>query len=129
GGEALPKSGSDGAGFAIAQALGHSIVATTPALAPLVLDAVDPMQADLSGVSHDAELAVWVDGAVAVRLTGSLLWTHFGISGPVALNASLHWLRAQLEGRPAAMTASFRPGARFEDADADWQRRATINPT
>jgi predicted flavoprotein YhiN len=127
GGQALPKSGSDGAGFIIARQLGHTIVPTTPALAPLLLDPADAMHADLSGVSHDAELAVWIDGAVAVRLTGSLLWTHFGISGPVALNASRHWLRAQLDRRPVAMTLSFRPGMRFDQVDEDWQRRAGAN--
>jgi predicted flavoprotein YhiN len=128
GGQALPKSGSDGAGFAIARRLGHTIVPTTPALAPLLLDPADIVHAAVSGVSHDVELAVWIDHAVAIRLTGSLLWTHFGISGPVVLNASRHWLRAQLEGRPVALTASFRPGARFDDVDADWQRRAAANP-
>ena len=129
GGQALPKSGSDGAGFAIARRLGHTIVPTTPALAPLLLDASDAVHAAVSGVSQDVELAVWVDGSVAVRLMGALLWTHFGISGPVALDASRHWLRARLEGRPAAITASFRPGARFEDVDADWQRRVAAGPT
>src|SRR5580765_657943 len=128
GGQALPKSGSDGAGFAIARRLGHTIVPTTPALAPLLLDATDTVHAAVSGVSQEVELTVWIDGAVAVRLAGSLLWTHFGISGPVVLNASRHWLRAQLEGRPVALTASFRPGAGFDAAEADWQRRAAANP-
>jgi predicted flavoprotein YhiN len=128
GGQSLPKSGSDGAGFAIARRLGHTIVPTTPALAPLLLDAADAMHAAVSGVSHDVELAVWVDGAVAIRLIGSLLWTHFGISGPVALNASRHWLRAQLEGRSVAMTANLRPGRQFDEVDADWQRLAIANP-
>jgi predicted Rossmann fold flavoprotein len=128
GGQSLPKSGSDGAGFAIARRLGHTIVPTTPALAPLLLASTDAVHADVAGVSHDVELAVWIDGAVAIRLSGSLLWTHFGISGPVALNASRHWLRAQLEGRPVAMTANVRPGHRFNDVDADWQRRAIANP-
>jgi predicted Rossmann fold flavoprotein len=128
GGQALPKSGSDGAGFEIARRLGHTIVPTTPALAPLLLDAADTVHAAVSGVSHDVELAVWIDDAVAIRLTGSLLWTHFGISGPVVLNASRHWLRAQLEGRRVALTASFRPGARFDDVDADWQRRVAASP-
>jgi predicted Rossmann fold flavoprotein len=128
GGQALPKSGSDGAGFSIARRLGHTIVPTTPALAPLLLDATDTVHAAVSGVSQEVQLSVWIDGAVAVRLTGSLLWTHFGISGPVVLNASRHWLRAQLEDRPVALTASFRPGADFEAADADWQRRAAANP-
>ena len=128
GGQSLPKSGSDGAGFAIARGLGHTIVPTTPALAPLLLDSTDTVHADVSGVSHDVELAVWVGRAVAIRLAGSLLWTHFGISGPVALNASRHWLRAQLEGRPVAMTANFRLGAQFDEVDADWQRRSIANP-
>ena len=128
GGQSLPKSGSDGAGFAIARRLGHTLVPTTPALAPLLLASTDAVHADVSGVSHDVELAVWIDGAVATRLSGSLLWTHFGISGPVALNASRHWLRAQLEGRPVAMTANLRPGQRFEDVDADWQRLAIASP-
>ena len=128
GGQSLPKSGSDGAGFAIARRLGHTIVPTTPALAPLLLDAADGVHAAVSGVSHDVELAVRVDGAIAIRLTGSLLWTHFGISGPVALNASRHWLRAQLEGRPVAMTVNLRPGRQFDEVDADWQRLASANP-
>jgi predicted Rossmann fold flavoprotein len=128
GGQSLPKSGSDGAGFAIARHLGHTIVPITPALAPLLLDASDTVHRAVSGVSQDVDLAIRVNGAVAVRLTGSLLWTHFGISGPVALNASRHWLRAQLEGTPVAITANFRPGEQFDDVDADWQRRATANP-
>jgi predicted Rossmann fold flavoprotein len=128
GGQSLPKSGSDGAGFAIAKRLGHTIVPTTPALAPLLLAATDRVHAEVSGVSQDVELAVWVDGAVSTRLTGSLLWTHFGISGPVALNASRHWLRAQLEGRAVAMTANLRPGLQFDAIDAGWQRAATANP-
>jgi predicted Rossmann fold flavoprotein len=128
GGQSLPRSGSDGAGFAIARRLGHTIVPTTPALAPLLLDPAETIHAKVSGVSQDVELAVWVDGAVAIRLSGSLLWTHFGISGPVALNASRHWLRARLEGRPAAITVNFRPGAQFDAVDAEWQRRAADNP-
>jgi predicted Rossmann fold flavoprotein len=82
------------------------------------------MHRELTGVSHDVELAVWVDGAVAVRLPGALLWTHFGVSGPVSLNASRHWLRAQLEGRPVSITANFRAGAPFEVVDAEWQQLA-----
>ena len=52
------------------------------------------MHVALSGVAVDATLTIWIDGRAAVRLREALLWTHFGISGPVALNASRHWLRA-----------------------------------
>ena len=102
GGHSLPKSGSDGAGFAMAERLGHTIVPTTPGLAPLLLSVEAPdspaFHTELSGVSHEVELTVWIDGAAATRLTGALLWTHFGVSGPVAMNASRHWARAHAGG-------------------------------
>lgn len=122
GGQALPKSGSDGAGFEFARALGHAIVPTTPALAPLLVARTDgdDLHRDLTGVAQDVELSVWVDGRVAIRLGGSILWTHFGVSGPVALDASRHWLRGRLEGRTVGLTVNFLPGRRFEDLDARW---------
>lgn len=127
GGQSLPKSGSDGVGFAIAARLGHTIVAPTPALAPLLLSDGE-IHRELSGVSQDVELAVWIDGAIDLRLRGAMLWTHFGVSGPVALNASRHWLRAQLDLRSAAVTVNFRPGERFDEVDADWTRLALEHP-
>ena len=118
GGRSLPKSGSDGFGYQIAARLGHTIVDTTPALAPLVLDEhVSGLHKALSGVAHPAELSLWVDGRVTIRLTGSLLWTHFGLSGPLALDASRHWARAVLEGRKVQMRLSVLPGTTFEGMD------------
>ena len=86
------------------------------------------MHAELSGVAHQVELTLRVDDAVAVRLTGSLLWTHFGISGPVALNMSRHWLRARLEGRVASLTANVFPGLTFEQIDGWWTGGAGGRP-
>ena len=59
---------------------------------------------------------------------GSLLWTHFGISGPVALNASRHWLRAQEEGRDAAISVNFYPGLTFDDLDRQLTSIARSHP-
>jgi predicted Rossmann fold flavoprotein len=119
GGRSLPKSGSDGTGYTFATALGHSLVDTTPALAPLVLDeTVSTMYRALSGVAHPAEAALWVNGRVSIRLTGPLLWTHFGVSGPLALNLSRHWARASLEGAAVRVTLSMFPGETFDDVDA-----------
>ena len=129
GGRSLPKSGSDGAGFEIARRLGHRIIATTPALVPLVLEAGEgAMHRALAGVAHDAELTLWADEKIGLRLRGSLLWTHFGISGPVTLNMSRHWLRAVLDGRRASLTLSFQPGWTFADAERWWTTRAKENP-
>ena len=127
GGKSLPKSGSDGAGYEMAKRLGHTIVPTTPALAPLVLSEPS-IHAQLSGVSQDVELAVWADGGILVRLAGALLWTHFGVSGPVAMNASRHWLRAKLEGQEAAISVNFCPGRQFDSVDAELQRVAEASP-
>lgn len=128
GGQSLPKSGSDGAGYRFAEHLGHTIVPTTAGLVPLVLDDEEPLHRPLSGVSHIAELTVWVDGAAAVRLDGALLWTHFGVSGPVALNASRHWARARREGRRVGVSASYCPGQRFDDVDLRLTELAGARP-
>lgn len=119
GGLSLPKTGSDGFGYTLATSFGHSIVPTTPGLAPLILDDTTPsaIHRQLTGVSHEAEIAVWVHDRIAARLRGSLLWTHFGISGPAALDASRHWARAALEGTPPVSTLSFVPGQTFDDVD------------
>src|SRR5262249_43217300 len=110
GGLSLPKTGSDGAGYDFARSLGHTIVPTTPGLVPLVLADADTVHTELSGVSHDVEVAVWIDGAVAVRRTGSLLWTHVGVSGPVILDASRHWARGRLDERSVRITINMYPG-------------------
>ena len=128
GGQSLPKSGSDGVGFDLARRLGHRIVPPTPALAPLLLNTHDVLHAQLSGVAHAVDLSVWVEGAVAQRLSGSLLWTHLGVSGPVVLDASRHWLRAQLEGRPAEVMINFCPGQSFDQVDQVWTALASVRP-
>ncbi len=128
GGRALPKSGSDGFGLELARRLGHRIVETTPALAPLVVARDEPMHARLSGVSHDVELALWVDDAVATRVRGPMLWTHFGVSGPAALNLARHWARARVDGRRVAVTIAFEPERTFEQIDAAWTRAAAERP-
>jgi predicted Rossmann fold flavoprotein len=115
GGLSLPKTGSDGLGLDIASRLGHSIVPTTPALVPLVLQG--DFQRTLSGVSHPVELTVGAEGRAPVRISGSLLWTHFGVSGPAVLDASRFWCRARLEGRDATISACLLPGDDFEKVE------------
>lgn len=129
GGQSLPKSGSDGFGFELARSLGHTVVAPVPALVPLLLDPEAPLShATLSGISHEAEVAVWLDGRIAERVAGSLLWTHFGISGPAALDVSRHWTRANAEGRAVRLTLSFCPGLAFDAADAQLVEFAGARP-
>ena len=107
GGMSLPKTGSDGAGYALAESLGHTLTPRTPALVPLVLDG--DFHVRLAGVSHRVELTVRGDDAKAVRVRGALLWTHFGASGPAVLDASRFWHAAT---RPRT-SADLVPGRSF----------------
>jgi predicted Rossmann fold flavoprotein len=115
GGLSLPKTGSDGGGYAIAQSLGHSLVPTTPALAPLVLEG--RFHGPLAGVTQEVEIAVLAGARKPVRIRGPLLWTHFGISGPAPMNASRFWHRARLMGREVRVVASLLPGDDFPSAE------------
>ena len=127
GGLSLPKSGSDGGGLALAGALGHRVVPTTPALAPLVL--AGSFHRSLAGVSHEAALSVGVEGQRPVRLRGSLLWTHFGVSGPLALDASRHWHRAAHDGGAVAVRLSFVPDLDFAGAERSLLEAASARPS
>ena len=126
GGRSLPKTGSDGGGYTLAESLGHHIVPTTPALAPLTL--AEDSRPNLAGVSHDVSLSIWIDGAVIERLEGSLLWTHFGVSGPVVLNASRHWERGVLNGRKTSVTVNLLGETSFEAAERQLLAAADSRP-
>jgi predicted Rossmann fold flavoprotein len=126
GGRSLPKSGSDGFGYTLAGRLGHTLIDTTPALVPLVL--ADEDLRGLAGVALPAEVSVVIDSARPVRLAGALLWTHFGASGPVVLDASRHWHRGQLEGRAVMVTVNICPGHTFESLETWWADAARERP-
>jgi predicted Rossmann fold flavoprotein len=122
GGLSVPKTGSDGRGLSIAASLGHTVVQTTPALVPMVLGG--DFHRSLSGVSHEAALAVLADERVVARLRGPLLWTHFGVSGPLALDASRHWLRVELAGQRPSARLSFVPDMDFSSVDRELLKAA-----
>ena len=112
GGRSLPRTGSDGSGWDIVRRLGHTVTETYPALVPLVLRE-RMFHAQLSGLSLPVELSTFADGKLIDRRTGSLLWTHFGISGPVVMDASRHWITTQAGGQSVEMQCNFLPGQNF----------------
>jgi predicted Rossmann fold flavoprotein len=126
GGLSLPKSGSDGFGLEAARRFGHSVVPTTPALVPLLL--AGSFHAALSGVAHEAELVVRDASRKPLRRTGSLLWTHFGVSGPVVLDVSRAYLRASLEGGAPVLEANLLPGRDFAWVERELVRLAAEAP-
>jgi hypothetical protein len=127
GGRSIPKSGSDGFGYELARRLSHRVTPTVPALVPLVLD--DRMfHKTLSGLSHHVELTTVVKGHKVDSRTGSLLWTHFGISGPVVMDASRFWTLGHEQGEPVEVYGNFLPGQTQEQAKSWFMEQATDNP-
>lgn len=127
GGRSLPKTGSDGGGWSIVRRLGHEVTPTYPALVPLVLKP-DMFHAELSGVSQEVELATQVDGRLVDRRRGSLLWTHFGISGPVVMDASRFWTKARGEGAEVEMRCNVLPDMNREEAERWLKARIAEQP-
>ncbi len=98
GGQSYPGSGTTGDGYALAARLGHRIVTPRPALVPITTNV--PWVAELRGVTLPDVAVRILDGtrALAVR-RGSLLFAHFGLSGPVILDVS-----RVVSGHPAPAT-------------------------
>ena len=108
GGMALPRSGSDGHGYAIARSLGHTTTARIfPALVPLTL-ARGSFARELPGVACEAAVTVRSgSGRRLVEMRGSLLCTHTGLSGPVVLDVSRHLAAARADDADAHLTISW----------------------
>jgi len=129
GGRSVPKTGSDGHGYIIARSLGHTVTDTFPGLVPLVIEGAHWIR-ELSGTSAEVEAEVRSSaGRVLRRERGSLLLTHFGLSGPVALDISRHWIALRRSDPGVTLAINFLPGVSVDktllDAAAK-NPRATI---
>lgn len=79
GGQAAPKTGSDGSGYRLARQLGHSLVPTVPAL--VQLKCREDYFKGISGVRADARISVYVDNTCIAQERGELQLTDYGLSG------------------------------------------------
>ncbi len=97
GGLSYPATGSDGDGYRIAEALGHTVAAPRPSLVPL--ESGDDFCGKMQGLALK-NVGVKVYGSAAKPIFedfGELLFTHFGVSGPTVLSASAHMRRFEKE--------------------------------
>ncbi len=107
GGASYPLTGSDGSGYSIARGVGHTVTPLTPSLVPLV--SPSPLCAEMQGLSLKNVALTLFDGDRAVyRDFGEMLFTHFGMSGPMILSASAHLrdtdfhnVRVEIDLKPA----------------------------
>ncbi len=96
GGASHPETGSTGDGFNWLPALGHTVIPSTPTLVPLRVD--DAWVKKLAGITlPDMKIVFFVDGKRAFARKGRLLFTHFGLSGPLILNCA-HQVHDLLSG-------------------------------
>ena len=87
GGLSYPLTGSTGDGYRFAETAGHTVTALRPSLVPLESD--DPCCERLQGLSlKNVELRVFENEKLLCREQGEMLFTHFGVSGPLVLSAS-----------------------------------------
>lgn len=110
GGRSVPETGSDGSGYELARALGHSLTdEVVPALVPLLLPAEHPLTT-LRGISTEVVLeVVRASGKRLARVAGAMLLTHFGLSGPAVLDVSRHWLLARRAEEGVALRVRWLP--------------------
>ena len=122
GGMSIPKSGSDGFGYSLVRALGHSTTALmTPGLVPLTLPR-SHFLCTLSGVTLPASLELRsATGKRLVVFTDSTLLTHFGMSGPSVLDISRYYLHALHDDPGVTLAVNWLPGVTPEALDAQLQ--------
>ncbi len=91
GGMSYPLTGSDGDGYKMAKALGHTVTELTPSLVPIVEDG--RLCAGMQGLSlKNVKLSVICNenGKTVFEDFGEMMFTHFGLTGPLVLSASAH---------------------------------------
>ena len=89
GGLSYPLTGSTGAGYRFAEECGHTVTPRRPSLVPL--ESPDEYCAEMQGFSlKNVTLSAYEDGKLVYKELGEMLFTHFGVSGPLVLSASAH---------------------------------------
>ena len=99
GGKSYPRTGSTGDGYSFAKSVGHKVITPTPSLVPLVSNS--PYCKELQGLSlKNVSIRVTDNKNSTTVYTdfGEMLFTHFGLSGPMILSASAH-MRDMSDGR------------------------------
>lgn len=87
GGKSYPATGSTGDGYILASQVGHKITDIRPSLVPIVTE--ESWVKDLMGLSlRNVELSVVAKNKVQAKMFGEMMFTHFGITGPIVLSLS-----------------------------------------
>ena len=116
GGLSYPSTGSTGDGYRFAKELGHTITDLSPALVPFV--AKEDVCKELQGLSlRNISVQIRNGKKVLYEEFGEMLFTHFGVSGPVLLSAS-SYVASVLKKGPLTLSIDLKPALSVEQLDA-----------
>ena len=117
GGKSYPATGSTGDGFKFAKSLGHTVTKILPALVPLEVE--EDFVKDLQGLSlKNVRAVLKVDGKIFAEEFGEMLFTHFGVSGPIILTLSRAVAKFLDEKRFVELLINLKPALTPEQLDA-----------
>ena len=116
GGLSYPSTGSTGDGYRFAEKTGHKVTDLSPALVPF--ETAEPVVKELQGLSlKNIQARILKGKKVIYEEFGEMLFTHFGVSGPVLLSASSYGA-AQLKKGPLTLSLDLKPALSEEQLDA-----------
>ena len=116
GGLSYPTTGSTGDGYRFARELGHRVTELSPALVPF--EVKEPVVKELQGLSlRNINARILKGGKTLYEEFGEMLFTHYGVSGPVLLSAS-SFVASQLKKGPLQLSIDLKPALSEEQLDA-----------
>jgi predicted Rossmann fold flavoprotein len=122
GGKSYPVTGSTGDGYKLAKDLGHTITKIEPSLVPLT--SRDEVCKELQGLSlRNVAIKLYICDKVVYKDFGEMLFTHFGVSGPIVLSASSYLVKTKnieeiLKSNKVELEIDLKPALTEEKLDA-----------
>ncbi len=125
GGRSYPLTGSTGDGYVFARSVGHTVVKPKPSLVPLVVEGRECAEAQGLSLKNIAIRVTETDsGKLIYKDFGEMLFTHFGMSGPVILSASSHMRDPK---KRYTISIDLKPALSLEQLDSRIQRDFSEN--
>ena len=121
GGKSYPATGSTGDGYELVRQVGHTIEKPIPALVPV--ETKRSIAQKLQGLNlKNVNAVVWVEGKKAGNAFGEMIFTHFGLSGPIILTLSRIIVKALQNGEKVEVTIDLKPALDEQKLDRRLQR-------
>lgn len=121
GGASYPGTGSTGDGYEMARKLGHTVVPLRPSLVPLETE--EEWVKDVQGLSlRNVRATLLADGEKVQEMFGEMMFTHFGVTGPIILSMSRRAAKCLAEGKFVELELNLKPALTPEKLDARIQR-------